>query len=64
MQYGEDFGTELYHRMKFSHQIAKETTRANNDEATEKSVTKNTKIKPEEYKEGELVLLKVLNFFC
>ena len=63
MQYGEDFGTELYQRMKFCHQTAKETARENNDEAIEKSVTYyNTKVKPMEFQEGELVLLKVHNF--
>ena len=63
MQYGEDFGTELYQRMKVCHQMAKETARANNDEAIEKSVTYyNTKVKPMEFQEGELVLLKVHNF--
>ena len=64
MQYGKDFGTELYQRIKFCHQTAKETARENNDEAIEKSVAYyNTKVKPIEFQEGELVLLKVNNFW-
>ena len=51
MQYGEDFGTGLYQRMKFCHQIGKETARANNDEAIEKSVTYySTKVMHVEFK--------------
>jgi transposase InsO family protein len=62
-QYVEDFGTELYQRMQYCHQMAKETERENNDEAIEKSVSYyNTKVKPIEFKEGELVLLKIHNF--
>ena len=33
MQYGEDFGTELYQRMKSCHQMSKDVTISNTDEA-------------------------------
>jgi hypothetical protein len=43
--------------------MAKETARENNDEAIKKSVDYyNTKVKVVEFKEGELVLLKIHNF--
>jgi hypothetical protein len=49
--------------MQYCHQIAKETARENNYEAIEKSVSYyNTKVKPVEFEEGELVLLKIHNF--
>ena len=63
MKYGEDFGTELYQRMKAGHQMARETARETNDEAIEKSVSYyNSKVKPIKFMENEWVLLKVQNF--
>ena len=63
MQYGEDFSTELYQRMKFCHETAKDAARSHNDEAVKKSVEYyNSKVKPIIFEEDELVLLKIHKF--
>ena len=62
-QYGEDFGRELFQRMKFCHDTAKYVSRSHNDAAFKKSVEYyNSKVKPKKIEEGELVLLKNHNF--
>ena len=47
LEYGEDFGKELFQRMKFCQKTAKDVSRSHNDEAIKKSVNYfNSKVKP------------------
>ena len=63
MLYGEDLPTEIFQRLKFCQGLAKQNAREANDEAIDRNISDHNKsLSPRQFKEGELVLLKIKYF--